>query len=87
MSKKKLNKQIINICRSKPIRTDKIINLILKFLKQKNVKLKMTKFVKGEMQKTHGSNLKLQKYIGKFKFTNLNIGLKKTVEYYKKYGC
>ncbi len=85
--KKKLNKQIINICRSKPIRTDKIINLILKFLKQKNVKLKMTKFVKGEMLKTHGSNLKLQKYIGKFKFTNLNIGLKKTVEYYKKYGC
>ena len=46
----------------------------------------MTKFVKGEMLKTHG-NLKLQKYIGKFKFTNLNIGLKKTVEYYKKYGC
>ena len=43
----------------------------------------MTKFVKGEMLKTHGSNLKLQKYIGKFKFTNLNIGLKKTVEYYK----
>ena len=85
--KKKLNKQIINICRSKPIRTDKIINLILKFFKQKNVKLKMTKFVKGEMLKTHGSNLKLQKYIGKFKFTNLNIGLKKTVEYYKKYGC
>ena len=28
----------------------------------------------------------LKKYIGKFKFTDLSIGIKKTIEYYKKYG-
>jgi len=85
--KKKLNRQIINICRSKPIRTDKLINMMLKYFKKKNIKLKMTKFVKGEMLKTHGSNLKLKKYIEKFEFTDLSIGIKKTIEYFKKYGC
>ena len=36
----------------------------------------MVNFVKGEMLKTHGCNKKL-KNIRNFKFTDLNLGLKK----------
>ena len=36
------------------------------------------------MLKTHGCNKKMRK-ISNFKFTNLEIGLKKTVKMYKKY--
>ena len=46
----------------------------------------MTGFVKGEMLKTHGSNKKLKKYIGKIKFTNQKKGIHKTVKAYNLFG-
>ena len=84
--KKKVNRKIINICRSKPIRTDKLVSLILKYYKKKSVKIKKTEFVKGEMLKTHGSNKLLHKNFKKLKFVDINYGLKKTVGFFKKYG-
>ena len=42
--------------------------------------------VKGEMLKTHGSNVKLRRFFKDIIFTNLETGLKKTVQVFKKYG-
>ena len=80
---KKIDKKILNICRSKPIITTKLVKLILKFYKTKKVKIKETKFVKGEILKTHGSNNKLKKIFGNMVFTDLEKGLKKTINNYK----
>ncbi len=82
--KKKITNKIINICRSKPILTKKLIEIILKYYSAKINLLKKTKFVKGEMFKTHGSNAKLKKIFGKIKFTDLENGLKKTIKIYIK---
>ncbi len=84
---RKLNNKIINICRSKPIRTDNLISILLRYNGKKKTKIKLINFVKGEMLKTHGSNLKLKKFIGNFKFTDLNTGIKHTIKNFKKYGC
>ena len=84
--KKKINKKIINICRSKPIRTIELVNILKKNCIKKNIKIKMTGFVKGEMLKTHGSNRKLKKYIRSIKFTDLKKGINKTVKAYNLFG-
>tara|TARA_Y100000816_G_scaffold211549_1_gene157188 strand:+ start:11333 stop:12283 length:951 start_codon:yes stop_codon:yes gene_type:complete len=84
--KKNTNKKIINICRSKPIRTIELVNILKKNCNKKNIKIKMTGFVKGEMLKTHGSNKKLKKYIGNMKFTDLKKGINKTVKAYNLFG-
>ena len=76
---KKIDRKILNICRSKPIITTELIKLILKFYKTEKVKIKKIKSVRGEMLKTHGSNNKLKKVFGKMIFTNLEKGLKKTL--------
>ena len=80
----KMNNSIINICRSKPILTKDLIQIILKNYPVKKIFLKKTKPVKGEMLKTHGSNKKLKKIFGKIKFTDLEKGLKKTIQNYIK---
>ena len=82
--KKNITNKIINICRSKPILTKKLIKIILKHYPAKKNLLKKTMFVKGEMYKTHGSNTKLKKTFGKIKFTDLENGLKKTIKNYIK---
>ena len=40
---------------------------------------------KGEMLKTYGSNNKLLKEFGKKKFIKFEVGIKKTIQYFKKY--
>ncbi len=83
---KDLNKSIINICRSNPIRTDVLLKIIKKLYKLKKFNITKIKSVRGEMLKTHGSNRKLKNIFKKKKFKNFNEGLKKTVNYYKKFG-
>ena len=55
-----------------------------------NLKLKpIIKFKpkrKGQMLKTYGSNKKPLKEFGKKKFTKFEIGIKKTIKYFKKYS-
>lgn len=77
-------KKIINICRSKPIQTIKLINLIKKFLKQKELNVLFVKPQKGEMLKTYGDNSILKREIGKIKFTNFEEGLKNTIRNFNK---
>ena len=40
---------------------------------------------KADVIKTHGSNKKIIKKIGKVKFTDIEIGLKRTVKWFVKY--
>ena len=56
------SKKIFNICRSKPIKTIHLVQLIEKIFK-KTVKIRKIGFVKGEMLKTHGSNSLLKKIL------------------------
>ena len=85
---KKLPKdKILNICRSKPIKTTNLVKLINNLYGGEISKIVNTGFVRGEMLKTHGSNNLLKKNFKKIKFTKLEIGLKKTVDIYKKFGC
>jgi UDP-glucuronate 4-epimerase len=69
--------KILNICRSKPIKTTHLVNLINKIYGNNTNKIINTGFVKGEMLKTHGSNKLLKKNFKNLKFTNLDFGLKK----------
>ena len=78
--------KILNICRSKPIKTTHLVNLINKIYGNNTNKIINTGFVKGEMLKTHGSNKLLKKNFKNLKFTNLDFGLKKTIEAYKKFN-
>ena len=79
--------KILNICRSKPIKTINLVKLISNLYGSKTSKILNTGFVKGEMLKTHGSNNLLKKNFKKIRFTKLELGLKKTVDIYKKFGC
>ena len=78
--------KILNICRSKPIKTTHLVNLINKIYGNNKNKIINTGFVKGEMLKTHGSNSLLKKNFTNLKFTDLAFGIKKTVATYKKFG-
>ena len=78
--------KILNICRSKPIKTTHLVNLINKIYGNNTNKIINTGFVKGEMLKTHGSNKLLKKNFKNLKFTNLDFGLKKTITAYKKFN-
>ena len=78
---------ILNICRSKPIQTLKLVSLINRIYKKKeNMNIILKGNVKGEMLKTHGCNKKLKQFFKSFKFTNLETGLRKTIYSFKKYG-
>jgi len=78
--------KILNICRSNPIKTTRLVNLINKIYGNNTNKIVNTGFVKGEMLKTHGSNKLLKKNFKNLKFTNLDFGLKKTIAAYKKFN-
>lgn len=82
---KKLKFNLYNICRSKPILTNNLVSLIKEKFKSKNIRFKKVSFVKGEMLKTHGSNQRLKKDYNNLKFTDIKIGLNKTINHFKKY--
>jgi len=84
--KKKINNQIFNICRSKPILTTTLVEMILNYYKKKNLNIKKIKFVKGEMCKTHGCNKKLKKHFRKTSFIDIRTGIRKTIQKFKTYG-
>ncbi len=83
--KKIPQKKIINICRSNPIKTTHLVNMIKKIYK-KNFRINKIGFVNGEMLKTHGCNKLLKRNFTNTKFTDIKFGLKKTVLFFKKYG-
>ena len=51
----------------------------------KKPKLIKRSLQKADVIKTHGDNKKILKIIGKIKFTDLDLGLKNTVRWFKEY--
>ena len=83
---KKLPKNnILNICRSKPIKTIELVKIIEKIYRKHSNK-KYLGVIKGEMFKTHGSNKLLKKNFKNIKFTSVKTGLKRTISIFKKTG-
>ena len=81
--KSKKKHVVYNICSNKPV---KLMSIIDKINLLTNKKAKITKRVlqKGDIYKTHGSNTLIKK-ITKFKnFTNIDTGLRNTVNWYIK---
>jgi UDP-glucuronate 4-epimerase len=82
----KKNKKIktFNICASNPIEINKIIKIFENFLNKKILINKLPKR-QGEMKITYGSNKYLLKFINFKNFTSINHGLRKTINWYKKF--
>jgi UDP-glucuronate 4-epimerase len=78
VSKKINNNPIINICSSSPINILKITNIIGKILRKK-IRVRFRNSRKGEMDKTHGSNVFLKKIFKIKNFTKINKGLRNIV--------
>lgn len=82
--KKNLKMETYNICASRPIEINTILKLFKKNL-NKSFHIKYLPKRKGEMLVTYGSNKKLLKSIKNIKFTKIEIGLKKTINWYKNF--
>ena len=84
-SKPKNNFEVYNVCSSKTISLKYFINLVEK-ITNKKLRKKYIKKQRGDVIKTYGSNLKLKKNIlKKYKFTTLEFGMKKFIDWYKKF--
>jgi len=87
MKKKMMNKNLIfNVCAGKFVN---IFNLTKKILKHFPKEKKLIRYVpanKADVYKTFGSNKKLKKIIGKYKFKKIDHGLIKTFSWFFKYN-
>ena len=74
---------LFNISSNNPVS----IKWILKILKNEfgRTLIKKRSRQRSEVYKTHGSNKKLLKKIGKFRFTSLDIGLSNVISWYNSY--
>ena len=82
LMKKKFKKhEIFNICSSKPIN---IYDVVKKFKKNKEVKIKLIGINKADVLKTHGSNTKIKKHISDISLSNFYKTFYKTFDWYKK---
>ena len=75
--------KILNICSNNPLKVSKILNKIN--LLYGRPKIKYQKKLSIEVLKTHGSNLKLKKYINFNNFTKIDDGLLNLTIWAKKY--
>jgi len=82
-SKLKYKHLIINICSNKPLKLTKIIKEIDDLTLNKPT-IKKRSLQKADILKTHGDNSLVKNITGIKKFTNISVGLKKTVEWYIK---
>ena len=79
---KKIKKhEIFNICSNNPIN---ISNLINDFKKNYKLKTKLVKLNRADVLNTHGSNLKIKKFLNIKSFSNFYSNFYKTFEWYKK---
>tara|TARA_Y100001970_G_scaffold149443_1_gene183362 strand:+ start:2830 stop:3804 length:975 start_codon:yes stop_codon:yes gene_type:complete len=79
--KQKIPYEVFNIGRGKTIKVNIFIKLIEKILNKK-IKTRNLKFQKGDVLKTHASVNKLIKKINYTPNTNIEIGVKKFIEWY-----
>ena len=75
--------RIFNICSNKPVKITNVLKLIDRNTKIRPIIIKRS-FQKADVIKTHGSNLKIKKYTKIKRFTNINLAISNTVEWYKK---
>ena len=61
-----------------------IFDIVKDFKKHRKVKVKLIKMHKADILKTHGSNLKINKYIKKIKYSKFYKTFYKTFYWYKK---
>jgi UDP-glucuronate 4-epimerase len=81
---KKLKKyQVFNICSSKPVSILKLSLIIQNFLKLKNNIIKVQKH-KADVLVTHGSNIKIKKFLKIKKFRNILNEIKDVIQNYIK---
>jgi|TARA_B110000238_G_C16104649_1_gene429871 UDP-glucuronate 4-epimerase len=80
-SKKKHS--IFNICSTRPVHLTKVLKIIDKFTSKKPI-IKKRAIQKGDIYKTHGDNTLLKKSINFKTFTDINVGIKNTVDWYIK---
>jgi len=75
---------VLNICSNNPIKITKIIDLINKVTNKKS-KIKLVGMQQADIIKTHGSNKKIVKLTKIKYFEKIDIGIQKTINWYKKY--
>lgn len=85
LQKKNTKIQTFNICASKPIKLKEILRIFKSILKT-SFKISYKPKRKGEMVITYGSNSKLLKLFKNKNFTEIDVGLKKTILWYNKYS-
>lgn len=83
--KKNAKIQTFNICASKPIKLKEILRMFKSILKT-SFRISYKPKRKGEMVITYGSNSKLLKLFKNKNFTEIDVGLKKTILWYNKYS-
>lgn len=81
-SKKKF--EIYNLCTNRPISLMSYYNEIKKYFKNKP-KVKKIKLQVGDVIKTHGSNNKIKKKFGNWKFTKIEKGIENFMTWFLKY--
>ncbi len=84
LKNKQIPFRILNIGNNKPEKLKDYLKLIEKNLNKKAV-IKNLKLQKGDVYKTHASMRNTWKIIKKKKTTNIKVGIKKFVEWYKNY--
>tara|TARA_B110000967_G_C18859831_1_gene549268 strand:+ start:142 stop:1107 length:966 start_codon:yes stop_codon:yes gene_type:complete len=82
IKKKIYNHQVFNISSSKPINIKKLVKTICN--KENSKFIKNVKKHPADVYKTHGSNLKIKKYLGIKKNFNFKKDLQELIHWYKK---
>ena len=75
---------IFNISSNRPINLSIVMKKI-NTLTSKKPKMIKRSLQKADVIKTHGDNKKILNIVGKMKFTELDLGLKNTVKWFKRY--
>lgn len=83
--KSKIPYEIFNVCGSNPKSLKEFVKLIENKINIKSNK-KYLKFQKGDVLKTFGSNLKINKKVKNIKHTSLDKGISKFVDWFKDYS-
>jgi UDP-glucuronate 4-epimerase len=74
-----------NICSNNPVKLKKYLNIIEQNFKKK-AKIKKLKLQKGDVVKTHGDNTKIKKLLGSNKFTSVEDGVSRFINWFKSYN-
>jgi len=85
----KKNNVVLNLCTQKPIKITKIKDSLIQqcrtILTDSSMNLETREFQQGDVLKSHGSNKLLEKVIGKHRFTNMETGLQKCIDWFREY--